>query len=114
MLLLVCWARADGCAALPLPSSSALPPDSSNQREESVVNQAAIDLLRRLPGVTDANYRGLLSGVNSLAELADASLPRLQEMMGGAKAAQALHTFLHAECPLSGLGAGGSSVALEA
>lgn len=74
------------------------------QREESVVNQAAIDLLRRLPGVTDANYRALMNGVANLAELATLSCERLEELMGGAKAAQALYNFLHAPCPMAGVG----------
>jgi DNA excision repair protein ERCC-4 len=77
---------------------------AASQREESVVNQAAIDLLRRLPGVTDANYRALMNGAASLAELATFSCERLEELMGGTKAAQALHNFLHAPCPLAGLG----------
>ncbi|MCO5559046.1 hypothetical protein L7F22_012638 [Adiantum nelumboides] len=33
-------------------------------------NSSAVELLRRLPGVTDANYRSLMDGCNSLAELA--------------------------------------------
>lgn len=74
------------------------------QRGESVVNQAAIDLLRRLPGVTDANYRALMNGVNSLAELATLSCEQLERLMGGTKAAQALYNFLQAPCPLAGLG----------
>lgn len=74
------------------------------QREESVVNQPAIDLLRRLPGVTDANYRALMNGVASLSELAELSCERLEQLMGGARAAQALYNFLHAPCPLAGLG----------
>lgn len=69
-----------------------------------MVNQAAIDLLRRLPGVTDANYRALMNGAASLAELATFSCERLEQLMGGAKAAQALHNFLHAPCPLTGFG----------
>lgn len=69
-----------------------------------MVNQAAIDLLRRLPGVSDANYRSLMKGAASLAELAALSCERLEQLMGGAKAAQALYNFLHAPCPLAGLG----------
>ncbi len=69
-----------------------------------MVNQSAIDLLRRLPGVTDANYRSLMNGVSSLAELATVSQERLEQLMGGAKAAASLYNFLHAPCPLAGLG----------
>ncbi|KIZ04544.1 hypothetical protein MNEG_3422, partial [Monoraphidium neglectum] len=66
---------------------------------EAVVNQAGIELLRRLPGVTDANWRALADGVGSLAGLADAGLERLEALMGGARAAKTLHAFLHAPCP---------------
>ena len=76
-----------------------------------MINQSAVDLLRRLPGVTDANYRALMNGVSSLAELARLSCERLEELMGGAKAAQALYNFLHAPCPLTGLGPAGLSTA---
>lgn len=69
-----------------------------------MVNQPAIDLLRRLPGVTDGNYRALMNGVSSLAELASLSCERLEQLMGGTKAAHALYNFLHAPCPLAGLG----------
>lgn len=68
---------------------------------EAVLNQAAIDLLRKLPGVTDANYRPLMAGLGSLSALADASLEQLEALMGGRRAAQALHDFVHAPCPVS-------------
>ena len=38
---------------------------------ESVINQSAVDLLRRLPGVTEANFRPLMAAAGSLAGLAD-------------------------------------------
>ncbi|GAB4818898.1 hypothetical protein N2152v2_005944 [Parachlorella kessleri] len=50
---------------------------------EAVVNQSAIDLLRRLPGVTEANWRPLMRSVSSLAELADTPLDTLADIMGG-------------------------------
>lgn len=76
---------------------------------EAAVNEAGIELLRRLPGVTDANWRPLAEGVGSLAGLADASLERLEALMGGTRAAAVLHSFLHAPCPrLAGGGSGGA------
>lgn len=70
------------------------------QQTETVVNQAALELLRRLPGVTDSNWRGLVAGFNSLAELAQASRERLAALMGGERPARMLHDFLHAPCPV--------------
>jgi DNA excision repair protein ERCC-4 len=69
--------------------------------QESVINQAAIDLLRSLPGVTDTNWRAIMNGVGSLRQLADVELTQLEQMMGGAKAARALYDFLHAPCPVA-------------
>jgi ERCC4-type nuclease len=70
------------------------------QQTETVVNQAALELLRRLPGVTDSNWRGLVGGFSSLAELAGASRERLAALMGGERPARMLHDFLHAPCPV--------------
>ncbi|KAH7435356.1 hypothetical protein KP509_06G061500 [Ceratopteris richardii] len=63
-------------------------------------NSAAIELLRRLPGVTDANYRSLMDGCNSLAELACIPMEKLAEMMGGNRPARMLRDFLDAKCPV--------------
>ena len=45
-------------------------------------NEAAVALVRRLPGVGDHNLRALLDGVASLAALADASLEDLTPLLG--------------------------------
>ena len=66
---------------------------------EAVVNQAAVDVLRRLPGVSDANYRGLMHAVPSLAHLAVLSLAELETAMDGRQAAKKLHDWLHAPVP---------------
>ncbi|THU57607.1 hypothetical protein C4D60_Mb03t05300 [Musa balbisiana] len=62
-------------------------------------NTSAIEFLRRLPGVTDANYRALMDGCKNLAELALLPIERLTELMGGQKAARMLKEFLDAKCP---------------
>lgn len=62
-------------------------------------NTAAIELLRCLPGVTDSNYRALMDGCKSLAELALLPVERLSELMGGQKPAKMLREFLDAKCP---------------
>jgi len=77
-------------------SYHSLPPPQGN---EAVVNQAAMDLLRKLPGVTDANHRALMTAFGSLRGLADAPLDRLQQVMGGERSARMLREFLDAPCP---------------
>uniref|UniRef100_A0A453JBM6 ERCC4 domain-containing protein n=6 Tax=Aegilops tauschii subsp. strangulata TaxID=200361 RepID=A0A453JBM6_AEGTS len=62
-------------------------------------NTSAIEFLRRLPGVTDSNYRAVMDGCNSLAELALLPVERLAELMGSQKGARTLKEFLDAKCP---------------
>ncbi|XP_044485744.1 DNA repair endonuclease UVH1 isoform X2 [Mangifera indica] len=62
-------------------------------------NTSAVEFLRRLPGVTDANYRSIMDGCKSLAELALLPVEKLGELMGGQKAAQTLRDFLDAKYP---------------
>ncbi|KAF7062704.1 hypothetical protein CFC21_069278 [Triticum aestivum] len=57
-------------------------------------NTSAIEFLRRLPGVTDSNYRAIMDGCNSLAELALLPVERLVELMGSQKGARTLKEFL--------------------
>ena len=42
---------------------------------ETVVNNTAVDLLRRLPGVGEGNYRALMNAAGSLAGLAAMTKP---------------------------------------
>ncbi|KAI8547037.1 hypothetical protein RHMOL_Rhmol07G0164500 [Rhododendron molle] len=62
-------------------------------------NTSAIEFLRRLPGVTDSNYRAIMDGCESLAELVLLPLEKLAELMGGQKAAKTLREFLDAKYP---------------
>ncbi|XP_059657679.1 DNA repair endonuclease UVH1 [Cornus florida] len=62
-------------------------------------NTSAVEFLRRLPGVTDSNYRAIVDGCKSLAELALLPVERLAELMGGQKAAKTLREFLDAKYP---------------
>ena len=59
----------------------------------------AIELLRRLPGVTDANYRSLMEGCESLADLSCLPLEKLSDLMGGQRPARMLRDFLDAKYP---------------
>lgn len=81
-----CWER-------PCQQSEQCPPSHSPPA------LCALQVLRKLPGVTEGNYRRLMAGLGSLAALADVPLPRLEELMGGHKAAKALHSFVHARFP---------------
>ncbi|KAK3428920.1 hypothetical protein EUGRSUZ_E00349 [Eucalyptus grandis] len=62
-------------------------------------NTSAVEFLRRLPGVTDSNYRAIMDGCKSLAELALLPVDRLAELMGGQKVARTLREFLDAKYP---------------
>ncbi|KAL2348212.1 hypothetical protein Fmac_002212 [Flemingia macrophylla] len=62
-------------------------------------NTSAVEFLRRLPGVTDSNYRAIMDGCKSLAELALLPVEKLAELMGGHKAARTLKDFLDAKYP---------------
>lgn len=58
-----------------------------------------MEFLRRLPGVTNSNYRTIMEGCKSLAELALLPVEKLSELMGGQKAARTLREFLDAKYP---------------
>ncbi|CAI7847050.1 unnamed protein product, partial [Closterium sp. NIES-53] len=62
-------------------------------------NTTAVEFLRRLPGVSDANYRSLVDNCDSLAELALMHVEELAPIMGGMRPAQMLRDFLDAKCP---------------
>ncbi|KAJ0260659.1 DNA repair endonuclease UVH1 [Hirschfeldia incana] len=62
-------------------------------------NTSAVEFLRRLPGVTDANYRSIMEKCKSLSELASLPVEELAEIMGGQKVAKSLREFLDAKYP---------------
>ncbi|XP_010441283.1 PREDICTED: DNA repair endonuclease UVH1-like isoform X2 [Camelina sativa] len=62
-------------------------------------NTSAVEFLRRLPGVTDANYRSIMEKCKSLAELASLPVETLAELMGGHKVAKSLREFFDAKYP---------------
>jgi len=66
---------------------------------EDNLNDAAVDLLRRLPGITDKNYRRVIDKVYSIEKLCDLSEAQLAEVLGDARQAKTLHTFIHAPFP---------------
>ena len=75
--------------------------DAASATEEPF-NQAAIDVLRRLPGITEGNYRRVLGAIECLADLADMSKDDLAAVLGDARQAKTLHDFVHAPFPTHG------------
>lgn len=66
-------------------------------------NLTALDILRKLPGVTAASSKVLAGEFLSLAALAKAPLEQLIKLMGPGKGQQ-LHNFLHKAPPVGGEG----------
>ncbi|XP_074303873.1 DNA repair endonuclease UVH1-like [Silene latifolia] len=62
-------------------------------------NTSAVEFLRRLPGVTDSNYRAIMDGCDSLSDMALLPIEKLADLMGGQKAARTLREFLDAKYP---------------
>ncbi|KAH9616103.1 hypothetical protein KSS87_003022 [Heliosperma pusillum] len=62
-------------------------------------NTSAVEFLRRLPGVTDSNYRAIMNGCDSLSDMALLPVEKLADLMGGQKAARTLREFLDAKYP---------------
>lgn len=71
----------------------------TDEAHEEPTNSAAIDLLRRLPGVTERNVHAVLRQVGSLSALATSSEARLAEVLGDAHQGATLHRFLHSPFP---------------
>ena len=57
-----------------------------------------MELLRKLPGISGANYRSLMAGCKSIAEMALLSVKELAEVMGGKQPTRMLWDFLDAKC----------------
>jgi len=63
------------------------------------LNDEAVDLLRRLPGITDNNYRRVIARVESIMALCELSEEQIAEVLGDARQAKTLHSFLHTPFP---------------
>ncbi|CAH0476693.1 unnamed protein product [Peronospora belbahrii] len=57
-------------------------------------NTSSIDVLRKLPGINEHNYRTVLSRVKNLADLSSQSLEELTELLGKVNGKK-LHTFFN-------------------
>lgn len=82
-----------------LAASIASVPGNSAESGEVGVNHQAVEILRKLPGVTDGNFRLILGACSCLADLADMTLEQLEQVMGSKRNAKVLRDFLHAPSP---------------
>jgi DNA excision repair protein ERCC-4 len=71
----------------------------ADEAREEPTNSAAIDFLRRLPGITERNAHAVLRQVGSLAALAACTEARLAQVLGDAHQGATLHRFLHSPFP---------------
>jgi DNA excision repair protein ERCC-4 len=85
-----------------------LPPDLSADGAgvDEPYNQAGIDFLRKLPGITDKNLRRVLDTIECVADLAEMSQADMAKMLGDNRQARTLHEFLHTEFPSAVTAAG--------
>lgn len=58
-------------------------------------NPGPYDFLMKMPGVNTKNYRALIKNANSLADLAQLSQNKLEEILGNAVNAKLIYEFLH-------------------
>ena len=65
--------------------------------EREAANLSLTLILRKLPGVTVNNIRGLLQNVANLREMRECSLEQLAKWMGGVANAKKLHAFMHGQ-----------------
>jgi len=80
-------------------TAAAVGVQAEERESEHLVNTAALDLLRRLPGVNERSAKTLLRRFGLLAALAASSEAEIAEAMNDKGAATRLHTFLHAPFP---------------
>ena len=73
--------------------------DASYADTEPLINEAAMETLRRLPGVTATNVWKVLAECSCVADLCELSLEKLIAILGSQKNGRQLHEFLHAKTP---------------
>ena len=73
-------------------------PEDPHLRNAAESNEAALDVLRRLPGVTAANFRQLARAGGTLSGAAAMSEAELKKAMSSAKGAKALYNLLNSPC----------------
>ncbi|UPR03543.1 DNA repair endonuclease XPF [Chloropicon primus] len=73
-------------------------PEDPHLRSNNNVNQAALDVLQKLPGVTQTNWRQLASKAKTLSRIAAMSEEELRKVMNSSKGAKALFNLLNTAC----------------
>ena len=77
-------------------------PDADGEVQKLVqddLNDAAVDLLRKLPGITDRNYRKVIAKVDSIRKLCEMSEEEIAAVLEDTRQAKTLYTFLHTPFP---------------
>lgn len=69
------------------------------EKGDVATNENALELLKRLPGITERNYAHVLEQCSSVAELSQLNEESLAHILGDAKQASRLHGFLHTVFP---------------
>ncbi|KAL4152532.1 hypothetical protein PRNP1_009461 [Phytophthora ramorum] len=79
---------------LPMDDSAAQANSGEGGLASSYYNTSSIDVLKKLPGINEHNFRKVLASVKNLAELSCLSLAELTELIGKANGKK-LHTFFN-------------------
>ncbi|KAG7390554.1 DNA repair endonuclease XPF [Phytophthora pseudosyringae] len=79
---------------LPMGDSAAQPNSGEGGLASNYYNTSSIDVLKKLPGINEHNFRKMLASVTNLAELSRMTLDELTELLGKANGKK-LHTFLN-------------------
>jgi DNA excision repair protein ERCC-4 len=79
---------------LPMDDSAAPTNSGEGGLASNYYNTSSIDVLKKLPGINDHNFRKVLASVKNLAELSRQSLDELTELLGKANGKK-LHTFFN-------------------
>lgn len=62
---------------------------------EPTINTTALEMLRRLPGINENNFRDVSREAGSLSGLASMSMEKMIQVMGSSTAGKRLYEFLH-------------------
>ncbi|KAF4149743.1 ERCC4 domain [Phytophthora infestans] len=79
---------------LPMDDSAAQTNSGEGGLASNYYNTSSIDVLKKLPGINEHNFRKVLASVTNLAELSRMSLDELTELLGKANGKK-LHTFFN-------------------
>ncbi|KAE8891009.1 DNA repair endonuclease [Phytophthora fragariae] len=79
---------------LPMDDSGAQNNSGEGKLASNYYNTSSIDVLKKLPGINEHNFRKVLTSVKNLADLSRQSLDELTELLGKANGKK-LHTFFN-------------------